>query len=56
MLNKIFLIICTLLLSTVVVADGEQKVISADATNANDVQLLEKRLFEPFIERFNQAK
>ncbi len=52
MLNKIFLIICTLLLSTVVVADGEQKVISADATNANDVQLLEKRLFEPFIERF----
>jgi tetratricopeptide (TPR) repeat protein len=52
MLNKIFLIICTLLLSTVVVADGEQKVISADVAKANEVQLLEKRLFEPFIERF----
>jgi tetratricopeptide (TPR) repeat protein len=52
MLNKIFLIICTLLLSTVVVAGGEQKVISADVAKANEVQLLEKRLFEPFIERF----
>lgn len=52
MSNKIFLIVWTLLLSTVVVAENDKKVINTGVVNSTEVQLLEKRLFEPFIERF----